>query len=58
MLWWEILLIIISLLITSITILIFLIFIIIDLKNDYKIFKSLNVIAKDLEKKDKNKENK
>ncbi|WP_339046679.1 MULTISPECIES: hypothetical protein [unclassified Spiroplasma] len=57
MILWKILL-IVPILITSITILIFLIYIIIDLKNEYKVLNLLNSIAKDLEKKDKNKENK
>ncbi|WDA53620.1 MAG: hypothetical protein PPFGHCPK_01325 [Spiroplasma endosymbiont of Drosophila atripex] len=52
MIWWEILL-IIPILITSITLIIFLIFIIKDLKKDYKVLKKLNIIAKDLEKKEK-----
>lgn len=52
MIWWEILL-IIPILLTCITLLIF---IIKDLKNEYKVFKILNSIAKDLEK-NKNKDN-
>lgn len=50
MIWWEILLIILSILGWTIVFVTFLIFIIKDVKNDYSILKKLNDIAKDLEK--------
>ncbi|WP_338959410.1 hypothetical protein [Spiroplasma endosymbiont of Tiphia femorata] len=49
MILWKILL-IVPILITSITLIIFLIFIIKELKNEYKVLKLLNSIAKNLEK--------
>ncbi len=52
MILWKILL-IAPILITSITLIIFLIFIIIDLKKDYKVLTKLNDIAKEIEKKEK-----
>ncbi|WJG69907.1 hypothetical protein SIXOD_v1c08950 [Spiroplasma ixodetis Y32] len=50
MILWKILL-IVPILITSITLIIFLIYIIKDLKNEYKVLKLLNSIAKDIERK-------
>lgn len=50
MILWKILL-IVPILITSITLIIILIYIIKDLKNEYKVLKLLNSISKDIERK-------
>ncbi|WJG69560.1 hypothetical protein SIXOD_v1c04470 [Spiroplasma ixodetis Y32] len=52
MILWKFLL-IVPILITNITLIIFLIFIIKDLKKDYKVLTKLNEISKEIEKKDK-----
>ncbi|WP_339048445.1 hypothetical protein [Spiroplasma endosymbiont of Colias croceus] len=52
MILWKILL-IVPILITSITLIIFLIYIIKDLKNEYKVLKTLNEIANQIKNKEK-----